>query len=735
MNELPTQRKLRESRQAGKQSAKPLPNRAAIITAHPIVEFVRERGHKLKERGENFETNACPVTQHNKSGHMPVTIYPATQSWTCHDCKRGGSVIDWLVLEKGIGVGKAMRELSGDESDSRLVAVYGYTDENGQLKHQTCRFEPGKNGAKKDFKQRRPDGKGGYIWNLQGVRCELYWLPEVIKAQLVIIVEGEKDADNVRELGFTATTNPMGAGKWRDEYSETLLGKDVVVFGDIGDPDQKGERHTRTVLQSLNGKVRSLKHAIQPDGFHDVSDWIATLPKGEARQAVEKLIEDTPLFDEAAQTPDDGANAIDDDAEIKRLSTLSTLEYERQREEAAKKLRCRESVLDRLVNAERLLSNPAADGLQGETVSFPEIEPWPERVSGPEVLNQIAARFTHYVYFPTGVAAADASALWAASTHCYHVFDHAPLLHYSSPEKRSGKTITLEVLGQFVPRALSVDNVSTAALFRVTAKFHPILLGDECDTWLPDNDELRGLFNSGYRRTKKFLRCVGDNQEPRLFDCFTPKALSGLGSLPGTMLDRSIGIRLARAKKEELKARARFDQRHLKTEIALCRKLARFVADNLSRLENCDPKLPENVYSRDADKWRPLFAIAEVAGGNWPERCAQAYAKLQREEFEDRETLRVMLLADIREIFKEERMFSKDLVAALADLKERPWPEVNRGKPITARWLARNLVAFGIRPKNVRIKEEFVEEEEQGKGYERTDFDDAYTRYLPTPPK
>src|SRR4029453_16589588 len=149
---------------------------------NPIVEFVRERGHKLKERGENFETNACPVTQHSKRGHMPVTIYPASNSWTRHDCKRTGSVIDWLMLEKQIEVGQAMRELGGGR-EGKLVRVSDYVDENGELRHQTCRFEPGENGRSKDFSQRRPDGKGGYIWSLKGVRCVLYRLPAVIKAQ------------------------------------------------------------------------------------------------------------------------------------------------------------------------------------------------------------------------------------------------------------------------------------------------------------------------------------------------------------------------------------------------------------------------------------------------------------------------------------------------------------------------------------------------------------------------
>ena len=167
-------------------------------------------------------------------------IYPETQSWSCHDCKRGGSVIDWVMIERNVTAADAMRILGGGNNSSpELVATYDYTDESGNLLYQTCRYQP------KDFRQRRPDGKGGWINNLQGVRRVLYRLPEVLKAQTVCVAEGEKDCDNLAKFGFVATTNPLGAGKWRDEYSETLRGKDVVVFGDVGDEDGKGEKHTQ----------------------------------------------------------------------------------------------------------------------------------------------------------------------------------------------------------------------------------------------------------------------------------------------------------------------------------------------------------------------------------------------------------------------------------------------------------------------------------------------------------
>ena len=201
---------------------------------------------------------------------------------------------------------------------------------------------------------------------------------------------------------------------------------------------------------------------------------------------------------------------------------------------------------------------------------------------------------------------------------------------------------------------------------------------------------------------------------------------------------RSICIRLKRARKEEIKQRSVFDFEHVEDETELNRKLARWTSDNRERIASCDPKLPEHLFNRIADNWRPLFKIAEVVGGDWPRRCADALVKLTTGE-DERENLRVMLLVDIQQILAGalppppdgekpspgERIFSKDLVEQLAELKERPWPEICRGKPITAQWLARNLAAFGINSGNTRIGKE------QAKGYERAQFDDVFARYVP----
>jgi 5S rRNA maturation endonuclease (ribonuclease M5) len=147
----------------------------------------------------------------------------------------------------------------------RIVATYDYTDEAGNILFQAVRYDP------KKFKQRRSDGKGGWIWNLDGVRLVPYNLPEVLKASSVLVVEGEKDVETARGMGLVATTNPMGALKWKDEYSEFLRGKHVTV---IPDSDEPGRKHAEQVARSLVGKAASIAICHLPDRTgKDISDW------------------------------------------------------------------------------------------------------------------------------------------------------------------------------------------------------------------------------------------------------------------------------------------------------------------------------------------------------------------------------------------------------------------------------------------------------------------------------
>src|SRR4029450_13608482 len=208
------------------------------------------------------------------------------------------------------------------------------------------------------------------------------------------------------------------------------------------------------------------------------------------------------------------------------------------------------------------------------------------------------------------------------------------------------------------------------------------MLIDEADTFLPGNEELRGLLNAGYRRPTAYVVRnvpVGDSWEPRKFGVFGPVAIAMIGKLPSTLADRSIHLRLRRKAKREQVERLRLD-RIGDSPGGGKRRCVRWAQDHLAQLKAADPAVPETLNDRAADNWRPLCAIAEVAGGEWPERVKQAIAALAGTDTDD-DAIGVMLLEDIRKIFEDqsgENIFSETLVETLHTIEERPWSEWGR---------------------------------------------------------
>jgi hypothetical protein len=159
--------------------------------------------------------------------------------------------------------------------EKQIVNQYDYTDEAGNLLFQTVRYHP------KDFRQRRPDGNGGWIWNLEGVRLVLFNLRYVLHRdnKTILVCEGEKDALAAqRKTGLCATTNPMGALKWRPEYSEFLRGKNVIIFPHNDKPGPRGELpkgylHSQQAATSLYGIAASVKICTLPPQTKDFADW------------------------------------------------------------------------------------------------------------------------------------------------------------------------------------------------------------------------------------------------------------------------------------------------------------------------------------------------------------------------------------------------------------------------------------------------------------------------------
>jgi putative DNA primase/helicase len=204
----------------------------------------------------------CPA---HADEHPSARWHPGKRCWHCDVCKAGGG---WWDLAQRLGLVADGRSAAGDV----VGATYPYRDAGGRLLYEVARKVP------KGFACRRPDGAGGWIWSLGGIGRVLYGLPELAAAvregRTVFVVEGEKDADALAELGLVATTNPGGAGKWRSEYGEALRGARVVV---IPDHDTAGRAHAAAVLQALAGVASEVRLLELPDlpARGDASDWIA----------------------------------------------------------------------------------------------------------------------------------------------------------------------------------------------------------------------------------------------------------------------------------------------------------------------------------------------------------------------------------------------------------------------------------------------------------------------------
>lgn len=405
---------------------------------------------------------------------------------------------------------------------------------------------------------------------------------------------------------------------------------------------------------------------------------------------------------------------------IKSLASLSSIDYDRKRKSEAEKLGVRVEVLDKEVKAAR--------GEKNDDSGLPDVEPWEFPIEPAELLSNISLVVSRFIVCDEEVT--DAVALWIIMTWLIDVVHVAPLAVITSPEKRCGKTQLLTILGKLSYRPLQASNISPAALYRCIEAWQPTLLLDETDAFLKENEELRGVINSGHTRDNAYvIRTVGDDHTPKRFSTWGAKALSGIGHLSDTLMDRAIILELRRKLAHEKKERLRHAEPDL--FITLSRKLARVAIDYKERVQQARPHLPESLNDRAQDNWEPLLAIADVAGGEWPKRGRDAALKLSGSEADDQAlTVGIELLMDIKSIFYErsaDRVRSRDLIKWLCEDDEKPWATYNRGKPIAPRQVSKKLSSYGI-----KTNQTINFGASTAKGYMKEYFIEAWTRYLPS---
>jgi putative DNA primase/helicase len=254
--------------------------------------------------------------------------------------------------------------------------------------------------------------------------------------------------------------------------------------------------------------------------------------------------------------------------------------------------------------------------------------------------------------------------------------------------------------------------------------------GDEADSFFAQDEMLRGLINSGHTRETAFtLRTVGEDLEPKAFSTWGFKAIAGIGNLAVTIADRAVTIDLQRKFPSDKISRLRHaDPREFSN---LSRKLFTWAADHLDRFAVARPPLPDVLNDRQQDNWDHMFAIAEMAGGDWPLAAKAAALALCNLE-EGAATPQEQLLEDIVSVLKGEHLIDENglvadspeyaprgrgrpkeevgipsgtIVNKLVEMADKPWGECNYGRPLTKNGLARKLKPFGIHPKKIRVED------------------------------
>ncbi len=720
-----------------------------------IEDEIARRGIKLKRTGVEH-VGPCPKC----GGEDRFAINTKKQIFICRGCDVGGDVIKLVEHLDGVDFIAACTTLTGEPPprangwdpthDPRKIvaAQFRYEDESGRVLFVVERVEfqnpdgsyvltkEGK--RKKTFRQRRPDPDkpGHWLWNVDGVPVVPYGLQQLIKAIAagctILIPEGEAKVELLRSWNFPATCCAGGAKKWRAEHAAFLRGANVVI---LPDNDEAGLEHMNVVGASLQGIAASVRVLELPD-LPPKGDVVAWAAAGGTPQALEDLLAQATDWQPPISAAGEGAEKTEASSQQELLDTLARLppgiKFALLRKKAANELDVSLAAIDAELKARRR-EKPAVPLYEHWIV-----EPWPEPVEGDSLLTDIIRRIRQHVVCSHDDALA--ITLWVIFAWVHNaVATHSPILNITSAEPESGKSTTLGLISLLVPRCVSSVEISEGALYRAIDLWQPSFAFDEFDNLLASEDKtaLRSVINSGHTRGQGVVRCVEPNFTPQRFQTFCPKAIGMVGrKLPATTLSRCIIVELRRRKISE--PVERFEHKDDDELGELRRRLLRWSNDNENALRGAKPSMPQAFDNRRADNWRVMFAIADLAGSEWGEKARFAAAKL--EGATDTSSIGVRLLADIKRIFDEgahDCILSAKLVELLKEDPEGPWAEWGRGKGLTQKSLAVLLGGgggrgrgsrggFGIRSHDVHLPGGV-----HGKGYQRSQFDDVWARYLP----
>ena len=606
------------------------------------------------------------------------------------------------------------------------VGTWTYHTADSEFAFYVARWEPRDPGGRKVIRPvtwcRFPDGREGWALRAMPAPKPLYSLPAILKApaKRVIVVEGEKCAVAAAVVfpDCVVTTWSRGADAWPETDWEPLAGREVLL---VADADKSGRTCMKAIASALAAMGCTVcAHLPDGDDKDDITDWLDSDGPKRTRQRIEAEAE--PWKPETSAAPDTRDSADWKAELVERSTTDPGAPFEPdmvatlaglQRESPADWQRVRACLKDsgiRITDLDRemyrLAGGDDRNGLQGQSIEWLEVEPWPKPADGAALLDELAHVMRHYVSLPDG--GAEAVALWTLYTWVFEAFGVCPNLMVTAPERESGKTRVTELLCWTVPRPKPVSDASAAAIIRGIERNRPTLIFDEAQHFLRrrPEDPIRGILLASFNRRFAFVdRCEGDDHEPRSYSTFAPKAMSGrkLAALDDMLTSRSVVIPMTRARRRYPDLRADRDP----VGDDLRRKCARWRDDHMTVLSDADPDMGE-LFGRIADVWRPLFAIADTAGSTWPRLARHAATTLanQTSAIASGDTLGVQLLKDIRQVFANQgdpdRIATADLDHALHTMPERPWETLSNGKLMTSQKRGKILTDYGIHTTKVR---------------------------------
>jgi len=574
-------------------------------------EFYLSHIHNAKIQGDEVNGRCCfhEDRRASFSGNIKTGL------WMCHaGCGHGNA---WQFAER-LGIEPPGKNGRGTKQE--VITNYEYKDEHGQPLFRICRTMP-----KGFFGQRYEDGH--WVNGLKEIRRVLYRLPEVLKAQVVYIVEGEKDVDRLWSMGIPATCNPGGAGKWRDEYSESLAEKKAVV---IPDNDEPGEDHALQVARSLHPFAEAVKVVYLPGleprkekHGEDISDWF---DGGHTKEELAQQVKDAPKL-----TPQDLAPVAESTQTNKKKQSIPpeleervihpALHLERGFSSVGVINRNKAKVSFSVVTSEG--REYAAKDIEEVLTTRPIIHPelsgrWKRSEEGRTLSVAIVLlieKARSLIWFEDERWYSFIS-LWCAGTYLFPAFPAFPYIQLTG-EKGSGKTKTEDLLECVCFNALRMIDPTPAVLFRIVEALRPTLLLDEIEKMNTDEaKEVRGIINAGYKQRATVSRVEGEDRHIKFFHVYSPKCLAGIKGLGSVTEDRCITVVMSKPSQEDSRQNRVVDPTD--TEWAVIRdsfyRLPFSYGDKI--LQGLDEKsFPVWLRARDRELWSPLLHLALLVDG------------------------------------------------------------------------------------------------------------------------